>query len=64
MGPSPARSFGAVPYAHAAPITHEDLGYSDARERIRTGSDLERCEIGRVTTEHKERYVVRTAEGE
>ena len=42
----------------------EDLGYTTELEKIRTDNHLHPFEIGRVTAEHKERYIVRTAEGE
>jgi ribosome biogenesis GTPase len=42
----------------------QDLGYTPELEKIRIDNHLEDHEIGRVTTEHKERYIVRTAEGE
>ncbi len=42
----------------------EDLGYSDALERFRIEHHLRDFEIGRVIAEHKERYTVKTAQGE
>jgi ribosome biogenesis GTPase / thiamine phosphate phosphatase len=42
----------------------EALGYNAALEQYRVEAGLEHFEVGRVTAEHKERYVVRTAEGE
>lgn len=42
----------------------EDLGYNDKLEQFRRGNNLDSFEIGRVITEHKERYLVRTASGE
>jgi len=42
----------------------EDLGYNDTLERFRTDNKLDSFDIGRVITEHKERYVVRTTQGE
>ena len=41
-----------------------DLGYSDKLEKFRIENNLEGFSAGRVISEHKERYVVRTAEGE
>ncbi|MBI5404414.1 MAG: ribosome small subunit-dependent GTPase A [Ignavibacteriae bacterium] len=40
------------------------LGYSEDLERFRTENDLTDFEVGRVTQEHKERYVVRTEKNE
>lgn len=45
-------------------MTLKDLGYNEALEQIRTEGGLAHFEVGRVTAEHKERYTVRTAEGE
>lgn len=42
----------------------EDLGYNDTLEKFRTEHHLEGFETGRIITEHKERYTVRTANGE
>ena len=42
----------------------EDFGYTDNLEKFRIDNNLERFEIGRVITEHKERFIVKTAEGE
>ncbi len=42
----------------------EDFGYNDKIERFRIEKNLDRFEIGRVTSEHKERYIVRTINGE
>jgi ribosome biogenesis GTPase len=42
----------------------QDLGYTTELEKIRIENHLEDLEIGRVTAEHKERYIVRTAEKE
>ncbi len=42
----------------------ENLGYNDTLERFRTDNKLDSFDIGRVITEHKERYVVRTTQGE
>lgn len=42
----------------------EDLGYTNKLEKFRTDNKLDSFEIGRVVTEHKERYIVRTAKGE
>jgi ribosome biogenesis GTPase / thiamine phosphate phosphatase len=45
-------------------MTLEELGYNEILERARTEGGLEGHVVGRVTAEHKERYVVRTADGE
>ena len=42
----------------------EDLGYTDNLEKLRIESDLKDFEIGRVVSEHKERYIVKTEKGE
>lgn len=42
----------------------EDLGYNDKLEKFRIENNLNDFEIGRVIEEHKERYIVRTAQGE
>ncbi len=42
----------------------EDLGYNDDLEKFRVENNLDCFEIGRVIAEHKERYIVRTTEGE
>jgi ribosome biogenesis GTPase len=42
----------------------EDLGHNDKLEKFRIEHNLDSLEVGRVTTEHKERYIVRTAKGE
>ncbi len=42
----------------------EDLGYNDKLEQLRIAGNLKDFEIGRVISEHKERYIVRTENGE
>lgn len=42
----------------------EDLGYNDELEQFRVEHNLEGLEVGRVITEQKERYIVRTVAGE
>jgi len=42
----------------------EDLGYNDRIEKLRIDNNLKEFEIGRVISEHKERYIVRTEKGE
>lgn len=42
----------------------EDLGYNDTFEKLRIENNLGDFEIGRVTAEHKERYIVKTINGE
>ena len=42
----------------------ENFGYNDFLEEFRKENHLENFEIGRVITEHKERFIVKTAEGE
>ncbi len=42
----------------------EDLGYNDRIEKLRIDNNLTEFGVGRVISEHKERYIVRTEEGE
>lgn len=42
----------------------EELGYNDKLEKLRIENDLKDFEIGRVISEHKERYIVKTEKGE
>jgi ribosome biogenesis GTPase len=42
----------------------EDFGYNDKIEKLRVENNLKDFEIGRVASEHKERYVVETEKGE
>jgi len=42
----------------------DDLGYNDKLEKFRIENNLEVFEIGRVISEHKERYIVKTEKGE
>ncbi len=42
----------------------EDFGYTDTLEKVRIENNLRDFDIGRVISEHKERYIVRTANGE
>jgi len=42
----------------------EDLGYNDNIEQYRFEHKLEYCEIGRVISEHRERYIIKTINGE
>ena len=42
----------------------EDFGYTDTLEKFRKENHLENFETGRVITEHKERYIVKTVTGE
>ena len=42
----------------------EDLGYNDKLEKLRNENNLNDFEIGRVISEHKERYIVKTEKGE
>ena len=45
-------------------MTLEDLGYNDSFKKFRIEQCLDDFEVGRVIAEHKERYIVKTAEGE
>ena len=42
----------------------EDFGYNDKLEKFRIENNLNDFEIGRVISEHKERYIVKTENGE
>ncbi|HSN59459.1 MAG TPA: hypothetical protein VLR49_00885, partial [Ferruginibacter sp.] len=42
----------------------EDLGYDDKFEAFRIEHKLTNFDIGRVISEHRERYIVRTINGE
>ena len=42
----------------------EELGYDNNQEKFRIEQNLTGFEIGRVITEHKERYIVLTGKGE
>jgi ribosome biogenesis GTPase len=42
----------------------EDLGYNDEIENFRMELNLENFEIGRVISEHRERYIIKTINGE
>lgn len=42
----------------------EDLGYNENLEKFRVENSLKEFEIGRVVTEHKERYIVKTENGD
>ena len=42
----------------------DDLGYNDSFEKFKIEQNLDSFEIGRVIAEHKERYIVKTANGE
>jgi ribosome biogenesis GTPase / thiamine phosphate phosphatase len=42
----------------------EELGYNLELEKFRKDNDLSNFEIGRVIAEHKERYIIRTIDGE
>lgn len=45
-------------------MTLEDLGYNRTLERFRSEHGLAGYEIGRVIAEHRERYLVRTTDGD
>lgn len=45
-------------------MTLEDLGYNVKLEAFRIEHDLSNFEVGRVISEHKERYIVKTINGE
>lgn len=45
-------------------MTLEDIGYNEGFEKHRTKEGLNSYSVGRVISEHKERYVVKTDKGE
>ncbi len=45
-------------------IKLEDLGYRQNLEKFRIEQGLDRFEIGRIISEHKDRYIVKTVHGE
>jgi ribosome biogenesis GTPase len=45
-------------------MTLEDLGYNIDLANYRKGQNLDTFEVGRVISEHKERYIVKTTENE
>lgn len=45
-------------------MTLDDLGYNIELEEYRKAHNLDVFEVGRIISEHKERYVVKTASGE
>ncbi len=42
----------------------EELGYTYKLEKFRIENNLKDFEIGRVISEHKERYIVKTEKGD
>ena len=47
-----------------AKMTLEDLGYNNELENFRKEHDLCSFDVGRIISEHKERYIVKTAKNE
>jgi ribosome biogenesis GTPase len=45
-------------------MTLEELGYTEELENYRIDQNLNSFEVGRVISEHKERYVVKTTDKE
>jgi len=45
-------------------MKYQDLGYNDELEKYKTEQGLDVFEVGRVISEHKERYTVKTPENE
>jgi len=45
-------------------MTLEDLGYNAKLEKIRIEHSFDAFEIGRIISEHKERYIIKTDKGE
>ncbi len=48
---------------HGDAIPLKELGYSEKNKKYRIDNDLTEFEVGRIITEHKERYLVRTSTG-
>ena len=42
----------------------DEIGYNDRLEQIRIELNLQEFVVGRVVSEHKERYVVKTKQGD
>lgn len=42
----------------------EDIGYDPLFEKYRTDNNLASFDVGRITLEHRERYIVKTTDGE
>ncbi|MDA3853339.1 MAG: ribosome small subunit-dependent GTPase A [Bacteroidales bacterium] len=45
-------------------MTLRELGYNDTLEQFRKDEQLDTFEVGRITLEHKERYIVKNSTGE
>ena len=45
-------------------MTLADLGYTESLEEFRNNQNLNNFEVGRIASEHKERYQIKTAVGE
>ena len=45
-------------------MTLQDLGYNDELENFRVSNNLLNFDVGRIISEHKERYIVKTIENE
>ena len=45
-------------------MTLDDLGYDIELEKYRKSQGLDVFEVGRIISEHKERYVLRSDKGE
>lgn len=57
-------SFSLNSWYHKLEMKLQDIGYNEELEKFRLANHLEGLEVGRIVSEHKERYVVMTAEGE
>ena len=56
--------YTSVPIQRRIEMTLEDLGYNKDLEEYRKEHNLGSFEIGRITSEHKDRYTVKTAAAE
>ncbi len=53
-----------MPFISVKKMTLEDLGYYPALDNYRKEKQLDLFAVGRVISEHKERYLVKTADNE
>jgi hypothetical protein len=61
---SAVSKYSGEPAHISTKVKLEDLGYNDTLEKFRVENNLKDFEIGRVISEHKERYITKTEKGE
>jgi len=61
---SAVSEYSGEPAYISTKVKLEDLGYNDTLEKFRVENNLKDFEIGRVISEHKERYITKTEKGE